>query len=476
MNMREYVLYKVHVALQDRKHEKEDNGETFTTALKMTYKEGRGHFNIFLDRIEKVSDFKKVMQILAESDYKEFDHNADIVKEYLTVAFNTVVSLRKEKEQYGDYESKKAVMNCDTFIKRYKGFADAFNKIFAFDPGKKIILENAPEVPTAKKDSYYIMVFNKIAHKWTLQNIFGFSFVFNGFKVGVHKTPDGKAWDAALVGYGATFGMYEKSKKAAMYYAIDTLKKCNFSPSKMSDTAARFASVAAECNIDISEQIKPPTEPETVVTPTEPPTAAEIPETPTEPPTAAEIPETPTEPPTAAEIPETPTEPPTEPETVATPTEPPTEPETVATPTEPPTEPETVVTPRRAYYFTPVSPGERHAAAITPENAAPPMVVIWLYFAILQKRLFSVSNTLERCHVPVYGFTRLLYAVVSLLLYHASLSGLPLFVVSNFKRDHGDTFPCTLYGFTALRVPYKIETVSGLTRLTGCRTCYHDTS
>jgi hypothetical protein len=451
MNMREYVLYKIDAALQNRKHEKEDNGETFTTVLRMTYKEGRGHFNIFLDRIEKVSDFKKVMQILAESDSREFDHNADIVKEYLTLVFDTVVSLRKENEGYSDDESKSTVMYCDTFIKRYKGFADAFNKICSFDPGKKITLESAPEPPKAKKDSYYIMVFNKIAHKWIVQNVFGFSFVFNGFKVGVFKTPGGKTWDAALLGYGVNFGMTEKSKKAAIYNAIDTLKKCNFSPSKMGDTAARFTSVAAECNIDISEQLTPPAEPETVVTPTESPTAAETVVTPTESPTAAE--------------------------TVVTPTESPTEPETVATPTEPPTEPETVVTPRRAYYFTPVSPGERHAAAITPENAAPPfMVVIWLYFAILQKHLFSVSHTIDRCHVPVYGFTRLLYTVVSLLLYHASLSGLPLFVASNFKRDHGDTFPCTLYGFTALRVLCEIETGSGLTRLTSCRTCYHDTS
>jgi hypothetical protein len=139
--MREYVLYKIDAALQNRKHEKEDNGETFTTVLRMTYKEGRGHFNIFLDRIEKVSDFKKVMQILAESDSREFDHNADIVKEYLTLVFDTVVSLRKENEGYSDDESKSTVMYCDTFIKRYKGFADAFNKICSFDPGKKITLE-----------------------------------------------------------------------------------------------------------------------------------------------------------------------------------------------------------------------------------------------------------------------------------------------------------------------------------------------
>jgi hypothetical protein len=69
------------------------------------------------------------------------------------------------------------------------------------------------------------------------------------------------------------------------------------------------------------------------------------------------------------------------------------------------------------------------------------MVVIWLYFAILQKRLFEVSHTLERCHVPVYGFTRLLYTVVTLLLYRVSLSGL-------------------LYGLPLLDVP-KIVTPGG---------------
>jgi hypothetical protein len=277
------------------------------------------------------------------------------------------------------------------------------------------------------------MIFDKTTHKWTLQSVFGFSFVFNGFKVGVYKVPGFKTWDAALLGYGVIFGMTEKSKKAAIYNAIDTLKKCNFSPSKMGDTAARFASVAAECNIDISDQIKPPTEPETPA------------------------------------------------DTVVTPVESPTPADTVVTPVESPTEPETVVAPRNVCSFTPLSPGERHAAAITTENAAPPlMVVIWLYFAVLQKRLFSVSHTLERCHVPVYGFTRLLYTVVSLLLYHADVSGLlpglPLFVVSNFKRDHVDTFPCTCSGLSSLRVLCGIETVSGLTRLTGCRTCYHDTS
>ena len=35
MNMKEYVLYKVDTALQDRKHEKANNGETFTTAMKV---------------------------------------------------------------------------------------------------------------------------------------------------------------------------------------------------------------------------------------------------------------------------------------------------------------------------------------------------------------------------------------------------------------------------------------------------------
>ena len=412
MNMKEYVLYKVDTALQDRKHEKANNGETFTTVLKMTYKSGRGHFKIDLNRIDKVSDFRKVMEILAESDYKEFGNCAGIVADYIKFVFDTVVSLRKEKEQYGDYESKKAVMYCDTLIKRYKGFADAFNKICSLDPDKKITLENAPEVPKTKKDSYYIMVFDKVAHKWTLQNIFGFSFVFNGFKVGVHKTPDGKAWDAALIEFGVTFGMTEKSKKNAIYSAIDTLKKCNFSPCKMEDTAARFASVAAEYDIDISEQIK------------------------------------------ALET--------------AKP-----EPETV--------EPAEALRP--VSVFVPISLGERHAAGITPENAAPPMVVIWLYIAFLQKHLFNVSHATELCHVPVYGFTRLLYTVVSLLLYRASLSGLlsglPLFVVSNFARDHGNTSTCIgsgLSGFTALRVLYGVETISGLTRLTGCRIPYRDTS
>jgi hypothetical protein len=395
--MREYVLYKVDVALRDRKHEKEANGETFTTILRMTYKEGRGHFNIFLDRIEKVSDFKKVMQILVESDSREFDHNADIVKEYLTLVFDTVVSLRKEKEGYNDDESKKTVMNCDTLIKRYKGFADAFNKI-CFDPDKKITLESAPEVPTAKKDSYYIMIFDKAAHKCTLKNVFGFSFVFNGFKVGVHKTQNGKMWTATLVGYGIPFGLYEKSKKAAIYSAIDTLKKCNFSPSKMGDAAARFASVAAECNIDISDQIKPPTTEETATEPTEPETVV----TPVESPTAAET-EPLTEPHTPAE-----TEPLTEPHTPA---------ETATEPTEPPTaaeDPETAES-RHVCSFTPLSPGERHAAAITPENAAPPlMVVIWIYCTILYKRLFNT---------PTHAQKRLLYAA-GLLLHCADYSGL----------------------------------------------------
>ena len=196
MNMREYVLYKVDAALQDRKHGKESNGETFTTVLRMTYKNGRGHFNIDLNRIEKVSDFKKVMQILAESDYKDFDTCADIVFDYLTFVFDIVVAIRKDHDTHLTNKDDKAIVAyCDTLIKRYKSFADAFNKICSLDPGKKITLENAPEIPTAKKDSYYIMQFDKLAHKWTLQNIFGFSFVYNGFRVGVHKTADGKAWD-----------------------------------------------------------------------------------------------------------------------------------------------------------------------------------------------------------------------------------------------------------------------------------------
>jgi hypothetical protein len=312
------------------------------------------------------------MQILAESDYKNFDVCADIVHEYLTLVFDTVVSLRKEEEPYGDDESKGVVMYCDTLIKRFKSFADAFNKICALDPGKKITLESTVEPPKAKKDSYYIMIFDKAAHKWILQNVFGFSFVFNGFHVGVYKTPDGKAWDAALIGYGVTFGMHEKSKKAAIYSAIDTLKKCNFSPRKMDDIAARFTACAAECNIDISGQTEPPTEPETVETLPEPETVETLPE--------PETVETLPEPETVETLPE--------PETV----------ETVP-------EPETVET---VGAFVPISPGERHAAAMIQEKAAPPlMVVIWLYIAILQKHLFSVSHTIERCHVPVYGLTRL---------------------------------------------------------------------
>ena len=406
MKSRDYVLYKIDAALMDNRHKKAISDEEFTTVLKMTYKDGRGHFNIDLSRIEKVSDFKKVMQILAESDYKNFDVCADIVREYLTLVFDTVVSLRKEEEPYGDDESKGVVMYCDTLIKRFKSFADAFNKICALDPGKKITLESTVEPPKAKKDSYYIMIFDKAAHKWILQNVFGFSFVFNGFHVGVYKTQDGKAWNATLIGYGVTFGMHEKSKKAAIYSAIDTLKKCNFSPRKMDDAAARFTACAAECNIDISGQTEPPTEPETVETLPEP-------------------------------------------------------------------------EPRAVAVFAPISPGERHAAAITPENVVP-MVVIWLYIAILQKHLFSVSHTIERCHVPVYGFTRLLYTVTALLLYRVSfsglLSGLPLFVVPKFKRDHVDALPCMGSGLSALRVLYDVKTVSGLTRLTDCRTRYHDTS
>ena len=200
--------------------------------------------------------------------------------------------------------------------------------------------------------------------------------------------------------------MHEKSKKAAVLTAIDVLKKCNFSPCKMEDTAARFMACAVENNIDISEQL------------------------------------------------------------------------------EPPTETETVVTPRPVAAFMPLSPGERHAAAITPGNDTPPlMVVIWLYIAILQKHLFSVSHTLERCHVPVYGFTRLLYTAAALLLYHVNfsglLSGLPLLDTPKIRRDPVYTVPCKAFrlsGFTSLRVLSDIETVSGLTRLTGCRTCYHDTS
>ena len=402
MSGKTYTIYRIEKAI----HENNIN-----TALKIAYKHGRGHFNIFLERIGKVSDFKKVMGILAESD--NFYDCADVVRNYLIFAFNAVISLRKEKEGYNDDENKSIVMHCDTLIKRYKSFADAFNKI-TFDQNEKIVLENAPEIPKAKKDSYYIMQFNKIAHEWAFVNIYGFSFVCNGFRVGVHKTPDDKAWDASLLGYGITFGMTEKSKKAAIYNAIDTLKKCNFSPYKMQDAAARFSALAAENNIDISEQIEPPTEPETVA------------------------------------------------------------------PVEPPTEPETVA-PRRVYYFTPISPGERHAAGITPENAAPPlMVAIWLHFASLQKHLFDVSHTLERCHVPVYGFTRLLYTVVALLLYHARLSGLlsglPLFVVSNFRRDHGNASPCMGSGLSALHALEYFEPVGSFTRLTLCRIPYRDTS
>lgn len=411
MSGKAYAIYRVEKAI---------NESDINTVLKMTYKSGRGHFNIFLDRIEKVSDFRKVMDILADSDYKEFDACADIVRNYIVFVFDVVVSLRKEKEGYNDDESKSIVMYCDTLIKRYKAFADAFNKIMS-DQSKIISLENAPEVPKAKKDSYYIMQFDKTAHKWTLRNVFGFSFIYNGFRIGVHKTTDGKAWDASLLGYGVIFGMTAKSKKAAIYNAIDTLKKCNFFPRKMEDAAARFIALAAENNIDISGQITPPD--------------------------TAEIAKDPT-PPDTAEITKDPTP------------------------------------PRRAYYFTPISPGERHAATITQENAAPPlMVLIWLYFAILQKHLFEVSRTLERCHVPVYGFTRLLYSVVALILYRASLSGLlsglPLLDAPKIRQGHGDTLPCTAFrlsGFTALRVPECFETVSGLTRLTGCRTQYSDTS
>ena len=411
MNGKMYTIYRIEKAI---------NESNINIALKMTYKSGRGHFNIFLSRIEKVSDFKKVMDILADSD--NLGNCADIVRNYIKFVFGTTVSLRKEKEGYSDDESKSVVMYCDTLIKRYNSFADAFNKIM-FDQKKIISLENAPEVPKAKKDSYYIMQFDKIAHKWVLHNVFGFSFIYNGFYVGIHKTPDGKTWDAALLGYGATFGMTAKSKKAAIYAAIDTLKKCNFLPCKMEDTAARFIALAAENDIDISEQIK-------------------VPETT---PTAAEDPETPETTPTAAEDPETP-----------------------------------IVLRYNVCSFTPLSPGERHAAAIHTENAAPPMVVIWLYFAILQKHLFNVSHTLERCHVPVYGFTRLLYSVVTLLLYYADfsglLSGLPLFMVSNFSRARVPVNPCIIPGFTALRVPEYVKTVCGLTRVKNCRTPYHDTS
>jgi hypothetical protein len=112
----------------------------------------------------------------------------------------------------------------------------------------------------------------------------------------------------------------------------------------------------------------------------------------------------------------------------------------VKPPTEP-TESPTVTTPRNVCSFTPLSPGERHAAAITPENAAPPlMVVIWIYCTILYKRLFNT---------PTHAQKRPLYAA-GLLLHCADYSGL-------------------LYGLPLLDVP-KIVTPGG--RATTLKTQY----
>jgi hypothetical protein len=394
------------------------------TILKLEYKGGRGHFKIDLLAVEKAADFSKILDFIGDSNIFVFDSDKKIeqLNTYLFEVVEILKDYRNKNKGFTDDDSKKAVIESNTLLKRFIGFNARLKKRFPFYDIPDITDDES--TTKTKKLSYYISIFVSEKCEQTVKLVDGFSFYAKGYFCGVHKCENGY-YNSTLLCCGIAITKNQKSKKAAIAETLRILESCNLSQGTIEEGVKHFRILAERVNADLSYL---PAGPETAVTPVEPPT----------------------------------------------------EPETVATPTEPPTEPETVVTPRRAYYFTPVSPGERHAAAITPENAAPPMVVIWLYFAILQKRLFEVSHTFERCHVPVYGFTRVLYTVVTLLLYRVSLSGLlpdlPLFVVSNFKRDHGDTFPCTLYGFTALRVLCEIETGSGLTRLTGCRTCYHDTS
>ena len=400
------------------------------TILKLDYKGGRGHFKINLLAIEKAADFSKILDFIGDTNIFVFDPDKKIeqLQNYIISAVETLKEYRNKNKDFADDDSKKTVMESNTLLKRFIGFNTRMQKRFPF--------YNIPDITDAesttktKKQAYYIAIFDTEKHEQTVKLVNGFSFYAKGYFCGVHKCENGY-YNSTLLCCGVAITKNQKSKKSAIAETLRILETCNISPETMEEGIKHFRGLAEKVDADLSY------------------------------------------------LP-TPVESPTEPETAVTPVEPPTEPETVVTPVEPPTGAETAVTPRPVAAFMPLSPGERHAATITPGNATPPMVVIWLYFAILQKHLFSVSHTLERCHVPVYGFTRLLYTVTALLLYHVSLSGLlsvlPLLDAPKNRRDHVVTFPCTVSGFTALRVLSDIETVSGLESLTGCRTCYHDTS